>query len=261
MGRAHEAKVAVAALIAVLIALAGPARGDDKKRAAKLYDLAAELFVAKQYAEAAKLFAESFALDPLPSALFNQARCLEESGQREAAIVAFRGYLEADPRGAGVAEAQSRMLAMERELEAERRVKEREAEKRRREQEAKRRAEAGPETVEVSVDRGATLRLAGYITAGAGVGMLAAGIGFGIRARGLDRELSEHDGGWTDTELDKESSGILAERLQIGFLVAGGVAVAAGTALGVVGLMRSDVVEVRPVVSKDTAGASVSVAF
>lgn len=250
--------------VALVIAVATPALAqrdeDPKKRASALYELGARLFAAKQYAEAAKMFGESYELDPVPSALFNQARCLEESGQNEAAVAAFRAYLEADAAGSGAEEAQSRMLALERELEAKRK---READQRRRREEAERRAREArrPTTEEVAVDRGKTFRIAGYATAGGGAALMIGGMLFGLHASDLDRQLSDHAGGWTERELELERDGERAEKLQIGFMVVGGAAVVAGAALATVGWMRSNEIEVRPIVTPDGGGASVSLRF
>lgn len=248
-----------------LVLLAGTAWAqsappDPKKRAAELYELGGRLFAAKQYDEAAKMFAESYSLDPLPAALFNRARCLEESGKAAEAIEAFRAYLEADPDGGGSAEAQTRLLALERKLEADR-LREAE-ERRRREAEERRRREATmPRTEEVVVDRGAPLRLAGFTTAGGGALLFTAGILFGVHAANLDDQLSSHAGPWTERELAMEDDGKLAERLQIGLMITGGAALATGAVLATIGLYFSEEVEVRPIVRPDSGGASVSLRF
>ena len=119
MGRTVAARVLQVALIgAVALAMTTSVAGaDDRKvKAEELYSLGAKLFEARQYAEAARLFDQSYRLDPVPSALFNKARCLEESKDTEAAVAAFRAYLDADPDGPGSAEAQTRLLSLERAL-------------------------------------------------------------------------------------------------------------------------------------------------
>lgn len=254
MGRVASALVIAAAIAAH----AAPARADDKARAAELYELGSRLFAAEQYAEAARLFAESYQLDALPAALFNQARCLEESGQTEKAAGAFRAYLEADPDGPGATEAEARLLALERALEQRR---EREAAKERARREAAERARQARATKMVEVDRGRTLRLAGYITAGAGVAATITGVIFGARASRLAGDLETPREQWTDADVDAFNSGVFAERMQIGLLIGGGVAIITGAVLATIGHQRSSVLEVRPVISPDSSGATVTVRF
>ena len=246
MGRAASAIV-----VALTIAYAAPVAADDSERAAELYELGMRLFQAKQYAEASELFAESYKLDPLPAALFNQARCLEESGQHAAAATAFRAYLEADPDGAGAREAEARLLALERRLERARR----EAAEKEASREVAETASRPDRRRFVEVDRGRDLRIAGYATAGGGVAATIAGVLFGARARRLGEELETPKSEWNDADVEKFEDGLFAERMQIGLLIGGSAAIVTGAVLAVIGHQRVDVVEVGP------DGASVTMRF
>jgi len=92
----------------------------DRGRALDLLEESAALYDAERYAEAVVLLRRAYELHPEPTLLYNLGRALEGTGDREAAIAAYRRYLEAAdaPRAA---EAEQRVRALEAELAASRR--------------------------------------------------------------------------------------------------------------------------------------------
>jgi hypothetical protein len=87
--------------------------------------------------------------------------------------------------------------------------------------------------------RNKKLLYAGLGAAGAGAISLTLGIVYGIKAQNASDALSQHTSGpWTQELLDKEQEGKDAERNQIIFTVAGGVLVAGGAAMVVLGMRK-----------------------
>lgn len=87
--------------------------------------------------------------------------------------------------------------------------------------------------------RNKKLLYAGFGAAGAGAISLTLGIVYGIKAKDASDALSEHtSGAWTQELLDKEQAGKDAERNQIIFTVVGGVLVAGGAAMVVLGMRK-----------------------
>jgi hypothetical protein len=108
-----------------------------------------------------------------------------------------------------------------------------------------------------------TRRITGMSVGAAGVGLVAAGLVFGLLARRESDSLTrDSDRGTFDrpTPFDpgKESRGVLYERLEIIGLVAGSVAVAAGTTIYLMSRRR---VDVEPVAGPSLAGANLRLAF
>lgn len=84
--------IALGPLASPRLAYSQPA-ADPLSRAKRLYAEGQQLFVAKQYAEAAEKFEAAYAFDPNPVLLFNLARATEESGDYKKAIQWYEAYL------------------------------------------------------------------------------------------------------------------------------------------------------------------------
>lgn len=249
MGNAH--RLIAIALIALTPALAAaedpePAPSTEPNRARQLYELGKKLFESAEFGEAALLFGESFELDPRPAALFNRGRCLEEAGDIDGAIAAYRSYVALDPGGVAAEEARTRTLALERRRELLR-------------QESAPPPEALAPPADDEPDRGNArrLKLAGLVGAGVGGVAMAAGIGFGIRAGQLSGDLSSDRSAWTEDDLADVAAGKRAEKLQVGLLVAGAAIAAAGGVVYYLGDRAERRLEIAPA----GAGATVTARF
>jgi hypothetical protein len=108
--------------------------------------------------------------------------------------------------------------------------------------------------------RNKTLMYAGFGTAGAGAIALGLGIMYGIKAKDASDALSGHtSGAWTQELLDKQQEGKDAETKQIVFTTVGGVLVAGGAVMIVLGLRKHDTgaeraAHVVPWIDGDSAG-------
>ena len=99
---------------------------------------------------------------------------------------------------------------------------------------------------ETRTERGGTttLRWAGIGTAGAGAVLVGVGIAFGVKAKNISDDISSHPAGepWANDIRQQQADGESAEKKQIIFLAAGGVALAAGVTMYVLGASKPRVV-------------------
>ncbi len=112
---------------------------------------------------------------------------------------------------------------------------------------------------------GRGMRFAGLGVAGVGLLSVAVAVKFGLDSKNISNELDEHDGAWTSELLAKEDEGKSAETKMIVFAAVGGVAIAAGATLYVLGHMAGkraeESIALTPVLSDDTVGWAVSGSF
>ncbi len=71
------------------------------------------LYLAGKYADAARVFEAGFAVNPYPAFLFNAGVCYQKSGRPDAALRAFRLYLEKDPQAPDAADVRGRIASLE----------------------------------------------------------------------------------------------------------------------------------------------------
>jgi hypothetical protein len=102
-------------------------------------------------------------------------------------------------------------------------------------------------------DPGKPLKIAGLVSLGLGAGGLGVGIYFGLEAKRISDEITDHDTSmpWESDIEKKEAGGQAAENKQIAFMIGGGVLVATGAVLFVIGRSKSD----TETVIAPTAGA------
>ena len=122
-------------------------------------------------------------------------------------------------------------------------------------------------------DPGAPLKYAGLGVAAAGAVAVGIGVFFGFKAKQISDDITHHCDGfppnmcpqWPDTIKQQEADGQSYETKQIVFLVAGGVAVAAGTALYFVGRSKKASSAERmtfvPVATPDSVGFAFGKSF
>lgn len=174
------ASIALVALLP-LVAHGKPSAG-ARKTAREHYDKAKAFQEAGRYAEAIAEYEEAHEAVPDPAFLYNIARCLHLSGQREEAIEKYEAYLAERPSGEIADEAKSFAAELRDELAAEKEAAERRAEEDKEAARARRLAPAraaegarGPEDRPIDLEaesarpapRRSTARRVAWIAAGA----------------------------------------------------------------------------------------------
>ncbi len=185
------------------------------------------------YAAAAREYQKAYALVPHPVLFFNLAQVYRLAGDRERAIEHYERYLAADPNGRASRQARQFAAELRRELERERAG---------RRESSRSRAGAGPDSapsgttaLSRSAQRpspGRGLRLAGMVSAGAGLIAIGVGVKFGLDARGISDDIDAHaQGEWPEELLARQADGKSAERNMFVLTGAGAAAIAAGGVL------------------------------
>jgi hypothetical protein len=226
-------------LVALAVSLGRPAlaAGDDVAQAKEEFRKAEAYFGSKDYGRAVDHYRRAYELSKRPKLLFNIGLASRLKGDRQASLEAFQAYLAAEPRSRYAAEAQNEIAALQKDIAAE---------KARREPppaapppeapppasiETPAPAPAPMARVDTTTDRpsdpGQTVRIAGLITAGAGVALIGTGVVFGLKARSAANELD----GATTWKQDVFDSGQSANRNMSICLAVGAAAVATGAVL------------------------------
>jgi tetratricopeptide (TPR) repeat protein len=260
------------------------AQKDPKSRAKAHFEAGEKLQRAGEYDQAIAEYSKGYAQVPLPAFLFNIAQAYRLKGDRYEAVLWYQKYLTAEPNGRASPEARDHIATLKKEIEAQnaeamRRAAEEErrrAEERRKKEAAERAKQAEEEErlrraererEETRSSRGRGLRIAGIASAAAGVAFVAVATYFGLRAGDIEAEIEEkaamehqNGGSWTQELDDLVDDGESAERNMIVFSVVGGVAIAGGVTMYLLGVSarnratESDSVTFVPSITPDGAG-------
>lgn len=248
-------------VVAVTAARAQPAAPtpDDRAAAKAAFALGTRHFNVAEYDDAIAAFKESYKRVPAPLLLYNIAQAYRQQGACAEAARFYRSYLREAPAAKDRARVEQRIV----EMDACAAAAPPPASPERVTPEAPPPTDPAPGPTAPAVpssepgqpppitravppppppiDRGRTLRLSGLVTAGVGVGGLAAGVIFSLRARGLgdDIEAACATGCTADAVLTADRDGAAAERAATIAYAAGAVAVAVGVGLYVVGRQRA----------------------
>jgi tetratricopeptide (TPR) repeat protein len=191
-------------VVAILVCLAGSAAATptDKQlaEAKQHFQSGTALQKAGHYDEAIAEYHRVYELVAYPEMLFNIGQCQRLKGDKRAAVQGYRQYLAAAPEGPGASDAQAFIVSLSREIEDEDAATrehlraEAAAARARAAEEATRRQQA--EKAAADARRpighpGRTLRLAGLITAGAGVVLTGVGLGYAWRSHTLSERQSQ----------------------------------------------------------------------
>lgn len=267
-----------ALVVAVAAAAAQPAAPtpDDRAAAKAAFARGTRHFNVAEYDDAIAAFKESYKRVPAPLLLYNIAQAYRQKHDCVEAARFYRSYLREAPTAKDRARVEQRIVEMDACAAAPPPPPDRTA------PEAPTpppgpapgptapvapSLEPGP-TIALpivrppppSIDRGRTLRLGGLVTAGVGVGGLAAGVLLSLHARALgdDIEAACATGCTAAAVLAADRDGAAAERNATIAYAAGAVAVAVGVGLYVIGRRRA---HERPAVALvPTAGGGVAVA-
>jgi hypothetical protein len=262
-----------ALLVLVALTTAAYAQAPDKAtraRAAKMYEQGSAHYEAGRFSEAIPMFRDAYELVHDPVYLFNLAQSYRKVLDCEHASEFYKRYL--DEAKDADKQQRERVNGWLRELEpcveqrradaeAARKGQEAAAETERiRQAEAERRRKEGPQYT--TIDNGKWFRIGGYAAAGLGAVGIGLGIRYGIKGSDLQSELAEIcDKGcnWNEQALrDKDEAGKRANKLSATFYVAGGVALAGGVVLYIIGRSRVEHVRVEPVEGGATVSTRVS---
>jgi len=280
LGSSRVVAALLASVLVVSPALAQPTSAPtpaQKQQASDLVKQAITKSQAKDHLAAIDLYLKAYGVVPLPSLLSNVGTEYQQAKKPVEALKYFCMYLEKDPTGtlSTYVTAQAKVLELELGDKDESTV-------------CKpmttstvgttTTTNGGPGTTDPTDtgkpdpdldqklvqepppgDPGKTLKLAGLITAGAGVVGLGIGFYFGKEAGRISDEISNQPMGvpWPDAIKDIEAEGQRDENLQITFLVTGGLLVIGGTAMYFVGRAKTSSAE-KPVVPVPTATSTSS---
>lgn len=219
---------------------------------------------------AVDLYLEAYTIIPQPLLLSNVGSEYQQMKKPVEALKYFCKYLEADPTGNNVsyASAQARTLYIELGGDA---AAEDDALCRpivKPKQEEPPAKEVAPDEplppTDGPVDTGPkqptpTLRYVGFGVAVVGVGLFGGGVYFGLKAKSIEKEINEHDirDPWPPNIQARDQEGRDANKKAIGLMIGGGLAVAAGTVMIVMGgpkASKETSVSIAPVATPDSVG-------
>lgn len=247
-------------LIAVLLACsAATAHADDDSiaRANVLFEQAQAKYAAGEFRAAIVLFEEAYSLARDPVYLFNIAQSHRKLFDCVGASTHFERFL---------AESTELDAAQRNQIKAWMKELVPCVEERRREAATRRKTDqrisgvVSPDRFR-EVDHGRRYRLAGIATTGLGAVLITAGVVYGRRGANVKAELAAACAtgcDWNDTLESKERRGERANVLSFASYLGGGVAVAGGLALYLIG--RSKPIE-RILIAPTTGGATVAARF
>jgi hypothetical protein len=269
MGKLHA--------LALVVAVAGTATAQPqpspatKQQASALVKQAIAKSQAGDHATAIELYLQAYALIPQPLLLSNiGSEYQQESGKQVEALKYFCKYLEADPTGSNVSYATAQAKALQ--IQLGNQVDDKDVCK-----PAEPPPPPPPDTgsgaqVTGTADMtqappmeppsgGKTLEYTGLGIAAAGAVGLGVGVYFGLQAKDKSDQISNHKTSdpWPADIKKIEAEGQSDENKQIGFLIGGGVALAAGTVIYFVGKSHAssgEHVSIVPVVTPNSAGLS-----
>jgi hypothetical protein len=241
--------VVVAVCVAAPVA-ARPTRADLKK-AREHFRRGERLHEAQRFDEAIREYQAAYKLSGLPDMLYNIGQVLRMRADRRGAIDYYPRYLAAAPNGPGAAKARSFIESLKAEIDAERlAMKDGLGEEWRGVVQgaspepyipplpSRRPRTATDEPPDSARDQGGGLRIAGLITAGAGVLVIGGGVLFAFRARSLSDELDGIGPGDTyDPSLVED--GRAAQRNSVILLGVGSAAIVTGGVLYDLGMGRA----------------------
>lgn len=259
-------------------ALVGPAAAQpaptpaQQKQANELVKQAIDKNGQAKYLEAVELYLKAYDIVPLPLLLSNVGTNFQQAGKKPEALKYFCMFLEQEKDTSGVnyqygkAQAKALQIELGNTTVTDDNV-------------CAPPAPPPPPPVEPSPppppppqpassgSPGKGLRIAGLGIAGAGVVAVGVGLFFGVRAKNISDDITNHpaDQPWDADIQDLEADGQRYEDLQVQLMIAGGVAVAAGTVLYLVGRSKgkasSEKMVVRPTAAPGSVGFVVGGAF
>ena len=231
-----------AALVLALVVCAPTVRaagdGDKLQEAKDHYDRGMAHYELGEFGAAVDEFKAAYALSQAPGLLFNLAQASRLNKDYEQALHFYRTYLRVRPDAANRDDVEKRIAELEPIVKMRQRA---EIEKLNAPAVAESKpGDDKPQAVIVQPlpPGGKKERIAGIVVGVAGVGLLAAGIGLGVASLDAQNKLSNlaaQMGSWSPEQSSLYQTGQRDAAVATGLYVAGGVAVATGTILYLVG--------------------------
>jgi len=260
--------LAIVLTVAPGLVLAQPS-ASDKQKASDLVKKAIKKSQDGDHETAVELYQQAYKIIPQPLLLSNIGSEFQQMKKTVEARTYFCKYLEADPNGNNVsyATAQAKILYLE--LSGASSVDDKDVCKPIVKAPPPKQQEPAP-TQEPTPIVGPTdngpkkkpnvLRYVGIGVAVVGAGLFGVGAYYGIQAKSISDEITNHPTGdpWPANIKEREAEGEDAEKKQIGFMVVGGLAVAAGVVMVIVSAPKQEKqdtsVTFTPVATPDTVG-------
>lgn len=269
--------IGLALLLAPAVAVAEPQPTPQAKQAAsERVKKAIAKSQAGDHETAVELYLEAYTIIPQPLLLSNIGSEYQQMKKPVEALKYFCKYLEADPTGANVTYAASQARVLYVDLGGVPTVPYEDvckpivkapppAEPPPKPQPASAPGLAPePAPTPGPVDRGPTtstpaIRYVGIGVAVVGAAALGAGAYYGLEARKISDEITNHDvdDPWPGDIKEREAEGKSAEKKQIGLMIGGGVALAAGVVMFIVGAPKTTneaTISFAPIATPDTVG-------
>lgn len=264
--------IAVVLLLAPSLAIAQPS-AKDKQEASDLVKRAISKSQSGDHETAVQLYLDAYKIIPQPLLLSNIGSEYQQMNKPVEALKYFCKYIEADPTGNNVsyATAQARTLYIElggvasvQDSDLCKPIVKPAADPVLPSPTAAVMQEPQPVAPTTPVDTGPTkktpaLRYAGVAVTVIGAGAFGAGVYFGLEAKKISDEITNHDMNepWPQNIKEREAEGKSAEKKQIGFMIGGGVAIAAGVTMFLLGAPNASDerrTAIAPLITGDTVG-------
>jgi tetratricopeptide (TPR) repeat protein len=219
---------------------AGEQAQDVKVEARRLYEEGKRQYNVGDFDRAIESWKRGYELHPSPDFLFNIGQAYRRKPNAEQALFFFRAYLREKPNASNRPEVEASVAELEAELEQRRQEAEREPSQ----EPTTRPSTAVASSAEEAPPRGGSMRLAGLISAGVGVALVATGAYFltsaASTADDLEAAAARHEP-WTDALADDERSGERKATLGAVGVGVGAAAIVAGGALYLLGWRQGNV--------------------
>ncbi len=233
--------VSLFALMAALTFTETARAAEDVAKARALYDSGMSHYNLSEFDKALTDFKEGYRLKHDPAFLFNIAQCQRQLGDQAGAALTYRAYLRESPDAPNRVEVQKLVEGMDRAV-AEQRARQPPTGVTPPAETPAQTTEHPTVTQETSQldpalqQRNRTLRIAGIATGAVGIGLLVGGGVFAAESKSAADQLSRP--GTFDPSVDDRRSTF--QTLDVVFFAAGGVALAAGVTLFVLGKTRPE---------------------
>jgi hypothetical protein len=268
---------AIALAIALLPGIAVAQSPKEKQQASDLVKKAIAKSQDGDHETAVSLYLDAYRIIPQPLLLSNIGSEYQQMDKPVEALKYFCKYIEADPTGANITYAMAQARTLYIELGGVPSVEDKEL--------CKPIVKPAPDPAPpppapivtaptpepTPVDQGPkssppVLRYVGIGVAVVGAAAFGGGVYFGLEARKISDEITNHDMNepWPADIKEREAEGKSAEKKQIGLMIGGGIAVAAGITMVIIGGSKTESstsVSITPVASGDTLGFSAAGRF